>query len=97
MAAIEFFSDPDICLELVSAAKWGKQAPLFPSALRFGCRFSERAACGRALTAGNNSASRSGTIFEDSAMPLNKWFCATWMLGNCKNGVSSYEIARAFQ
>ncbi len=35
-----------------------------------------------------------GTIFEDSPIALNKWLCAMWMIGNCKNGVSSYEIAR---
>jgi len=36
-----------------------------------------------------------GTIFEDSALGLDKWMTATWMLVNCRNGVSSYEIARA--
>jgi transposase-like protein len=35
-----------------------------------------------------------GTIFEDSPIPLSKWFTAMWMLTNCKNGVSSYEIHR---
>jgi len=35
-----------------------------------------------------------GTIFEDSPLPLSKWLCAMWMLANCKNGVSSYEIHR---
>ena len=38
---------------------------------------------------------RVGTIFEDSPIRLGKWYTATWMLINCKNGVSSYEIARA--
>ena len=36
-----------------------------------------------------------GTIFEASPIPLSKWMCAVWMLTNCKNGVSSYEIHRA--
>jgi transposase-like protein len=36
-----------------------------------------------------------GTIFEDSPIPLNKWLLAMWMIANCKNGVSSYEIHRA--
>jgi transposase-like protein len=36
-----------------------------------------------------------GTIFEDSPIPLTKWLPAAWMLINCKNGVSSYEIGRA--
>jgi transposase-like protein len=35
-----------------------------------------------------------GTIFEDSPLPLGKWLTATWLISNCKNGVSSYEIAR---
>src|SRR5262249_37507525 len=34
-----------------------------------------------------------GTIFEDSPIGLDKWLTAMWMLANCKNGVSSYEIA----
>jgi hypothetical protein len=36
-----------------------------------------------------------GTIFEDSALPLDKWLIAIWMIANYKNGVSSYEIGRA--
>jgi len=36
-----------------------------------------------------------GTIFEDSPIPLEKWLPAVWLLVNCKNGVSSYEIHRA--
>lgn len=36
-----------------------------------------------------------GTIFEDSPIKLDKWFCALWMIVSAKNGVSSYEIARA--
>lgn len=36
-----------------------------------------------------------GTIFEDSAIPLQKWLPALWLLTGCKNGISSYELARA--
>lgn len=35
-----------------------------------------------------------GTIFEDSAIPLEKWLVAVWLMVNCKNGVSSYELHR---
>jgi transposase-like protein len=38
-----------------------------------------------------------GTIFEDSPLGLDKWFVAAWMVANCKNGVSSYEIHRALK
>jgi transposase-like protein len=36
-----------------------------------------------------------GTIFEDSPIPLQKWLPALWLLTGCKNGISSYELARA--
>jgi transposase-like protein len=36
-----------------------------------------------------------GTIFEDSPITLDKWMMVMWMLANCKNGVSSYEIMRS--
>jgi transposase-like protein len=35
-----------------------------------------------------------GTIFEGSPIKLGKWLPAMWMLANCKNGISSYELAR---
>src|SRR6266851_6039998 len=35
-----------------------------------------------------------GTIFEDSPLGLDKWFAAMWLIANCKNGISSYELAR---
>ena len=35
-----------------------------------------------------------GTIFEDSALGLDKWLAAVWLIVNCKNGISSYELAR---
>jgi transposase-like protein len=38
---------------------------------------------------------KTGTIFEDSPLGMDKWLCAMWQIVNCKNGVSSYEIHRA--
>lgn len=37
---------------------------------------------------------KTGTIFEDSPIPLEKWLCTAWLLISCKNGISSYEISR---
>jgi transposase-like protein len=34
------------------------------------------------------------SVFEDSPIPLDKWLIAVWLIVNCKNGVSSYEIMR---
>ena len=34
-----------------------------------------------------------GTVFEDSPLGLDKWLITLWMIVNCKNGISSYEVA----
>jgi transposase-like protein len=36
-----------------------------------------------------------GTVFEQSPIGPEKWLPALWMLVNCRNGVSSYEVHRA--
>jgi len=36
-----------------------------------------------------------GTIFEDSPIGLEKWLPVMWLVANCKNGFSSWEIHRA--
>ena len=37
------------------------------------------------------------SVFEDSPIPLDKWLTAVWLVVNCKNGISSYEIMRRFE
>jgi ISXO2 transposase-like protein len=37
---------------------------------------------------------KNGTIFKKSPVGLDKWLPAMWLLTSCKNGISSYEIAR---
>jgi transposase-like protein len=38
---------------------------------------------------------KTGTIFEDSPLGLDKWLAAVWLIVTCKNGISSYEFNRA--
>src|SRR6185437_1369513 len=35
-----------------------------------------------------------GTVMEDSAIGLDKWLTAMWLIRNCKNGISSCEVAK---
>jgi len=37
---------------------------------------------------------KTGTIFEDSPIGLEKWLPAAWLIVGAKNGISSYEIHR---
>ena len=97
MAAIRHYSNPLVCVKEVALVKWPKGEPVCPrcegkqhsfltTRLMWKCR-----ACKKQFSV------KVGTIFEDSPVGLDKWLCAMWMLANCKNGVSSYEIARALE
>ena len=35
-----------------------------------------------------------GSLAEDSAVGLDKWLTALWLITNCKNGISSCELAK---
>lgn len=93
--AILFFATPANCREYVVARRWpnGVTCPTCGSEK---VKFSEkhnRWQCA-AHHAKRQFTLKTGTIFEDSPLTMDKWLLVTWMLGNCKNGVSSYEIHR---
>ncbi len=92
--AIRYFKDADTCLAFVVSLRWpngitcprcGSGEHSFLSTRRLwkckGCK--------------KQFSVKLGTIFEDSPIGLDKWLPALWMVVNCKNGVSSYEVARA--
>jgi len=97
MEAIEHFADADVCVTTVAAAKWpnGPECPRCGNKKRLSYLTTRRVwTC---LECRKQFSVKVGTIVEDSPIQLNKWLCAMWMIGNCKNGVSSYEIAKALQ
>jgi transposase-like protein len=95
MEAIETFSDPRICLDVVASAKWGSVGPICPACTSQRLSFLETRLMWKCLDCKKQFTVKVGTIFEDSPIPLKKWLCAMWLIANCKNGVSSYEIAKA--
>src|SRR4051812_31640487 len=95
--AIVYFSDYDHCHEAVSAIRWPDGVVRCPTCgsdnvtyLATQRRFKCYAKHPRA-----QFSLKVGTLFEDSAIGLEKWLPALWLLVNCKNGISSYELARA--
>ncbi len=37
---------------------------------------------------------RKGTIYEESRLPLQKWFVAAFLMTTSRKGISSYQLAR---
>src|SRR5881396_2578458 len=93
--AIRYFGDADKCHEFMVAMRWytGVRCPHCGSEnigkLVLPRRIWNCKACHRQFTV------KVGTIFEDSPLGLDKWLPAMWLILNCKNGISSCEIARA--
>lgn len=94
MEAIRTFSDPKTCLYVVAGAKWGSRGPVCPQCDSKRLSFLKTRLMWKCLDCRKQFSVKVGTIFEDSPIGLDKWLCAMWLVANCKNGVSSYEIAR---
>jgi transposase-like protein len=94
--AIKYFANPDNCLNYLVARRWrngvvcpscgSKDVSFVPSRRVWQCK-TRHPKCQFSV--------KVGTIFEDSPISLDKWLAAMWMVANCKNGVSSWEIHRS--
>src|ERR1051326_5843666 len=94
--AIIFFSDPDNCQKYMIDVRWPDGKVTCPSCGSEKVTYlakQRRWKCYGKHPKPQFSV-KVGTIFEDSSLGLDKWMMAMWMIANCKNGVSSCEIAR---
>ena len=93
--AIAYFADPDRAFQFAKNLRWPDGKVTCPR-----CDASKNSfiktrklwfcySCKRQFTI------KVKTIFEDSALGLDKWMTAFWMLANAKNGISSHELGRA--
>jgi transposase-like protein len=94
--AILYFADYENCRQFMIAIRWADGKVRCPQCGAEKITYLEKARLYRCY--GDHPRQKFslkvGTIFEDSPIPLEKWLPAVWMLVNCKNGISSYEIHR---
>src|SRR2546428_8050436 len=93
--AILYFSNPDKCIDYLAVRRWPKRV-ICPTCGSEKVKFNPNR---RLWQCSSHHPKRQfsvkvRTIYEDSPIGLDKWLTATWMLTNCKNGISSYEVAR---
>ena len=97
MEAIRYFSDPQVCVDFFADLKWGNAGPSCPLCGERDLLYLKSRRIWKCRPCEKQFSVKVGTILEDSPIGLDKWACAMWMLGNCKNGVSSYEISRSIK
>lgn len=97
--AIRYYSDVQTCIDTVASLKWPDGKPVCPKCgttegerKHYWLDTQKRWKC---YSCRKQFSVKVGTPFEDSPLALDVWLIALWMLCNCRNGVSSYEISRA--
>lgn len=97
--AIRYYSDEQTCIDAVAAIRWVDGKPVCPKCgtvegdrRHYWLKTQKRWKC---YSCRKQFSVKVATVFEDSPLSLSIWLTALLMLCNCRNGVSSYEIARA--
>jgi transposase-like protein len=96
LEAVIYFADPDVALQFVASLRWPGGATC-PECQSENVAFLGTRRVWKCRECRRQFSAKVGTIFEDSPIPLSKWLPAMWLIANCKNGISSYEVARALK
>jgi transposase-like protein len=93
--AIVYFSNPDNCIAYLAVRRW-PDGVVCPGCGSDSVSYNAKR---RTWKCAKHHAKREfsikvGSLCEDSAIGLDKWLTALWLLSNCKNGISSCEVAR---
>jgi transposase-like protein len=94
--AIVYFSNPDNCIDYLAIRRWPSGKVACPTCGSGTVKFRAHR---RTWTCSKHHAKREfsikvGSLAEDSAVGLDKWLTALWLITNCKNGISSCELAK---
>ncbi|MDQ5929474.1 MAG: hypothetical protein QG594_1253 [Bacteroidota bacterium] len=89
---LQAFPDEQTCIDHLTAIRWdGKVISPFDENSKVYVCPKNRYKCSATNKYFNV---RTGTIFEDTKMPLQKWFLAIYISSSHKKGISSHQLAR---
>jgi len=92
--AIAYFSDPQRAFEAAVDFRWPGGNVTCPRCGQAKHSFIKTRRLWFCYVCKKQFTVKVGTVMEDSPIGLDKWMIAIWMLANCKNGISSYELAK---
>lgn len=95
--AVVFFEDANNCFEFMKRLRWPDGKVLCPRCGSDNVDYLPNARVFKCFEKHEKQkfSLKVGTIFEDSPISLSKWLPVMWLIVNCKNGISSWEIHRA--
>ena len=92
--AIAYFADAEQCFEYAVKLRWPSGKVTCPRCDSEKHSFLSTRRIWFCKNCERQFTMKVGTIFEDSPLGMDKWMTAMWLIVNCKNGISSCEIAR---
>lgn len=90
---LQIYSSEEKCLELLEQIRWNGK----PVCVHCDSEKVYRLKGGKLFKCGQcreRFSARQGTIFEESKLPLSKWFYAIYVFINHKKGISSHQLGR---
>ena len=96
LQAVKFFSESENCRKFMVDLRWPDGKVTCPRCGADRVTYLDKARVWKCYGKHESPkfSLKTGTIFEDSPIGLDKWLPVVWLIVNCKNGVSSYEIHR---
>src|SRR5439155_3992505 len=97
LEAVRFFGEFENCRAFMVAARWPDGVVRCPRCESDHVTYLDKARVWKCYGKHGRPkfSLKVGTVFEDSSIPLEKSLPVAWLLANCKNGISSYEVGRA--
>ena len=92
IAVINHFNNEDVCKQTLAEVRWGDDV-VCPHCGKHHCvrRADGRSRCNHCK---HNFSCTTGTIFQNTKLPLQKWFIAMYLISSHKKGVSSHQLSR---
>lgn len=95
LEAVQYFAVPANAVDYLARKRWpnGVTCPTCGSAKVSFLEVQQRWQCS-ARHPKRQFSVKVGTVMEDSPIGLDKWLPVVWLVVNCKNGMSSWEVSR---
>lgn len=90
----EAFPTEQSCVAFLEKARWPDGEPISPFGTKGAYSFALRPGLYKCKQTRRNFSVRHGTIFEESRLPLRKWFFAIFLLNSLKKGISSIQLSK---
>lgn len=89
---LKAFPDEQSCIDHLERFRWNGNvvSPFDESSKVYKCAGNKY----KCKTSGRYFNVKTGTIFEDTKIPLQKWFMALYVFSSHKKGISSHQLAK---